>query len=185
METLTDSKTIWNLDTAHSSLEFSVKHMMISTVKGEFKNFVINLVSEGEDFSTAQISVEIETASAHTNQEARETHLKSPDFFDVENFPKATFKSKSVEKGESEGKFKVIGDLTIKGITKPVTVNVGFNGTGTDPYGNSKAGFDFETSINRTDYALNWNVPLETGGVLVSEKVKIFGGLQFAKQKEA
>jgi polyisoprenoid-binding protein YceI len=174
----------WNLDTAHSNLEFSVKHMMISTVKGSFKNFNIDLTSDNDDFSNSNVEVEITVDSIHTGQENREVHLKSADFFDSANFPAATFKSTAIEKAE-DGLLKVNGDLTIKGITKPVTVNVEFNGKGTDPYGNEKAGFEFNATINRADFGLNWNVPLETGGVLVSNNVKIYGGLQFAKQKVA
>jgi polyisoprenoid-binding protein YceI len=184
VKTTNPTLTKWNLDAAHSGLEFSVKHLMISTVKGNFKNFNMTLESEGEDFSKARVEAEIQVDSIHTGQENREAHLKSADFFDAVNFPTAAFKSTSVEKGV-DGNLKVNGELTIKGITKPVTVNVEFNGTGTDPYGNEKAGFEFSTAINRNDYGLSWNVPLEAGGVMVSNQVKIFGGLQFAKQKEA
>jgi polyisoprenoid-binding protein YceI len=185
METLAATKTTWNLDTAHSNLEFSVKHMMISTVKGHFKNFSVTLISEDADFSNAQIEAEIDTESIFTGQENREGHLKSPDFFDTAKFPKATFKSTSIEKSSAKGILKVHGDLTIKGITKPILLDVEFNGTGTDPYGNLKAGFDFSTTINRSDFELNWNVPLEAGGVMVSHNVKIYGGVQFSKQKES
>jgi len=189
METLestpTTTKTVWNLDPIHSNLEFSVKHMMISTVKGQFTNFNATLTEENGDLTNAQIEAEINTASATTGQEQREAHLKSADFFDAENFPKATFKSTSIEKASTEGEYKVKGDLTIKGITKPITLDVEFNGINKDPYGNDKAGFDFKAVINRSEYQLNWNVPLETGGLLVSNDVKIFGGVQLAKQKEA
>ncbi len=183
--TPTTTKTIWNLDPAHSNLEFSVKHMMISTVKGHFGNFSASVNESTGDFSNAQIAVEINTDSIHTGQEQREGHLKSGDFFDVEKFPKANFVSTSVEKTGTPGEYKVKGDLTIKGITKPVVLDVEFNGINTDPYGNEKAGFEFKTKINRSDYELNWNVPLETGGLLVSTDVKIFGGIQLVKQKEA
>ena len=179
------AKTVWTLDTAHSNLEFSVKHMMISTVKGQFKKFNIALESVSDDFSKATVNAEINTDSIETNEPNRDGHLKSPDFFDAPSFPTATFKSTSIEKVDNEGGLKVHGDITIKGITKPITVEVEFNGTGIDPYGNEKAGFEFKTSINRTDFGLIWNAPLQSGGVLVSQVVKIFGGVQFAKQKEA
>lgn len=183
--TPTTTKTVWNLDPTHSNLEFSVKHMMISTVKGQFLNFNASVLEANDDFSEAGIQVEIDTNSIHTGQEQREGHLKSPDFFDVANFPKAVFKSTAIEKTGNAGEYKIKGDLTIKDITKPVTLDVEFNGINKDPYGNDKAGFDFKTTINRSDYQLNWNVPLETGGLLVSTDVKIFGGVQLVKQKEA
>ncbi len=187
METLeatpTATKTIWNLDPVHSNLDFSVKHMMISNVKGSFKDFSVNVITNDADFSNADIDVKIDTGSIHTGQEQREGHLKAPDFFDVEKYPSATFKSTSIERTGNEGEYKIHGDLTIKGITKPVTLDVEFNGAATDPYGNEKAGFDFNTVINRSDYGLNWNAPLETGGVMVSNSVKISGGLQLTKQK--
>jgi len=189
METLeatpTTTKTTWNLDAIHSNLDFSVKHMMISTVRGNFKDFNVTVIADNNDFSNAQVTVDINVDSIHTAQEQREAHLKSPDFFDSINFPKATFKSTSIEKAGAEGAYKVHGDLTIRGITKPVTVDAEFNGTGNDPYGNEKAGFDFNTVINRTDFGVNFNSPLESGGVMVSNHVKISGGLELVKQKEA
>ena len=189
METTTNAatatKTKWNLDASHSDLEFSVKHMMISTVKGHFTKFNIDMESEGSDFEKSNLTVTVDTDSIYAGDENRNGHLKSGDFFDVANFANATFKSTSIEKINNDGKLKVHGDLTIKDVTKPLTVDVEYTGTGVDPYGNVKAGFEFSTVINRTDFGLNWNVPLESGGLLVSQNVKIFGGLQFAKQKEA
>jgi polyisoprenoid-binding protein YceI len=189
METLeatpTTTKTVWNLDAVHSNLDFTVKHMMISNVRGNFKDFSVNVIADNDDFSNAKIEVEINVDSIHTAQEQREAHLKSPDFFDAANFPKATFTSTSIEKTDEEGGYKVTGDLTIRGITKPVVLDVEFNGVGNDPYGNKKAGFDFKTVINRSDFGMNFNAPLEAGGVMVSNNVKISGGLEMLKQKEA
>jgi len=179
------TKTTWNLDAPHSNLDFTVKHMMISNVRGNFKDFSVNIIADNNDFSNAQVEVEINVDSIHTGQEQREGHLKSPDFFDVANYPKATFKSNSIQKAGAEGEYKINGDLTIRGVTKPVTVDAEFNGTGNDPYGNEKAGFDFKTVINRSDFGLNWNAPLEAGGVMVSDHIKISGGLEMLKQKEA
>jgi polyisoprenoid-binding protein YceI len=179
----TSTKTVWNLDTSHSNLEFSVKHMMISTVKGRISKFTVSLESGSDDFTKATVNAEIFTDSFETGDANRDGHLKTPDFFDVANHPVATFKSTSIEKTDDEGGLKVHGNLTIREITKPITLDVEFNGFGTDPYGNEKAGFDVNTTINRTDYGLSWNAPLASGGMLVSQNVKIFGGLQFAKQK--
>jgi polyisoprenoid-binding protein YceI len=185
MDTLEKATTTkWNLDAAHSNLEFSVKHMMISTAKGYFGKFDVNIIADSEDFTNAVVTAEISTDSIESNEPNRNGHLKSADFFDVAAYPTATFKSTSIEKVDDEGGLKVHGDLTIKDITKPITVDVEFNGIGVDPYGNVKAGFDIKAVVNRTDFNLNWNVPLASGGMLVGQSVKIQGGLQFSKQNE-
>ncbi|WP_293916073.1 MULTISPECIES: YceI family protein [unclassified Sphingobacterium] len=172
--------TIWNLDSAHSELEFKVKHMMISNVKGLFQDFEIQLEGNGEDLSAATIKAAIKTDSINTKNEQRDQHLKSGDFFDAANYPEIKFVSTSIVK-KSEDEFEVTGDLTIKDVTKPITLDVDFGGVAVDPWGNSKVGYTFSGKINRSDYGLTWNAALETGGVMVSEEVKISGDIQFSK----
>lgn len=175
------STTTWALDPTHSELLFRVRHLMIASVKGEFRKFNVTLSVDGDDFSTAKINASIDIDSIDTNNADRDGHLKSPDFFDAATHPSMSFVSTSVS-NSGDGNFVVNGDLTIKGTTKPVTLNVEFGGANKDPWGNEKAGYSFSTTINRNDFGLTWNAALETGGVLVSEEVKITGELQFAKQ---
>ena len=167
--------TTWKLDPTHSELTFKVKHMMISNVKGEFTNFEAEITSEDDNFSKAKVSATIKTDSVFTNNTDRDAHLKSADFFDAEKYPAITFEADALT-GD------VTGNLTINGVTKPVTLDVDFGGIGQDPWGNTKAGFSFEGKIKRSDFGLNWNAALEAGGVLVSDEVKIAGDLQFIKQ---
>ena len=167
--------TTWKLDPTHSELTFKVKHMMISYVKGEFTNFDAEITTEDDTFSKAKVSASIKTDSVFTNNTDRDTHLKSADFFNAEKYPVITFEAEALT-GD------VTGNLTINGITKPVTLDVDFGGIGQDPWGNTKAGFSFEGKIKRSDFGLNWNATLEAGGVLVSDEVKIAGDLQFVKQ---
>lgn len=172
--------TKWAVDPTHSELQFKVKHLMISTVTGSFKNFNANLETQGDDFSTAKISFDGEVNSVNTNNTDRDNHLKSPDFFDVEKFPKMTFTSTGVEKDGDD--FVVTGDLTIRDVTKSIKLNAEFGGIITDPWGNVKAGFNLNSKINRTDFGLTWNAALEAGGVMVSNDVKILGEFEFVKQ---
>jgi polyisoprenoid-binding protein YceI len=169
----------WVLDPTHSELTFKVKHLMISNVKGEFKTFSAEI--DQEDFNKGSVKVSVDTASVYTNNTDRDNHLKSADFFDVENHPAMTFESTSFEKVDDD-EYKLKGMLTIKGTSKEIELEVEFGGANKDPWGNEKAGFSFQTKINRKDWGLNWNAALETGGVLVSEEVKISGEVQFAKQ---
>lgn len=171
----------WALDAAHSELLFKVKHLMISNVKGVFTQFTGSLTTEGDDFFTASIEASIVASSISTNNADRDAHLKGADFFDTENYPSLTFKSTQVEK-KGEDELLVTGDLTVKGVTKPVQLTVEIGGINKDPWGNIKAGFSFHTRINRKDYDLTWNAALETGGVLVSDDVTINGDIQFLKQ---
>ncbi len=172
-------KIVWVLDPTHSEITFKVKHLMISNVKGEFKNF--NVTVEGEDFESSKINVGIETGSVFTNNTDRDNHLKSADFFDVENFNEMTFESTSFDKVDDD-EYKLTGLLTIKGVSKEVTFDVEFGGTNKDPWGNEKAGFSLEGKINRKEWGLNWNAALESGGVLVSEDVKLQAEIQVVKQ---
>lgn len=177
--TATSAKTKWVLDPTHSELTFKVKHLMISNVKGEFRKFTADI--KGSDFATASIRASIDAASISTNEDARDNHLRSADFFDVENFPVLTFEGTSFKKLDDEN-YSLKGILTIKGTSKEVSLNVEFGGISKDPWGNEKAGFSLHGKINRKDFGLNWNAALETGGVLVSDEVKIFGEIQFVKQ---
>lgn len=172
--------TQWALDPTHSELQFKVKHLMITTVTGSLKTISATLASEGDDFEDAKVSFEAEIGSIDTGNTDRDNHLKSGDFFDAEQFPKVTFESTSVTKDGDD--YVLNGNLTIKDTTKPVKLNAEFGGIATDPWGNTKAGFTLSGKINRTDFGLTWNAALETGGVMVSEEVKIAGELQFVKQ---
>lgn len=172
--------TQWALDPTHSELQFKVKHLMITTVTGSIKSFSAELTSEGEDFTNANINFSGEISSLDTGNTDRDNHLKSADFFDAETHPTMNFVSTAVEKDGDD--YIVKGDLTIKGKTKSVKLTAEFGGIATDPWGNTKAGFTLSGKINRTDFGLTWNAALETGGVMVSEEVKILGELQFVKQ---
>ncbi|XVX21017.1 YceI family protein [Actinomycetota bacterium] len=175
MTTLTNlTPGTWTIDQTHSSLGFTAKHMMVSKVRGTFDDFA-GTVTVAEQLADSTADVTIQMASVNTNQADRDAHLRGEDFFDVEQFPTMTFRGTSFD-GET-----LRGDLTIKGVTKPVELDVDFGGVGTDPYGNTKAGFEAETEINRKDFGLTWNVAMETGGVLVSEKIKIVLDVQLVK----
>ena len=166
--------TKWNLDPAHSEITFKVRHMMISNVKGEFKNFSIDLESADDEFKNVKANATIDTASISTNNTDRDNHLKSAEFFNAEAHPQITFETDSLNED-------VTGNLTINGVTKPVKLEVDFGGINVDPWGQTKAGFSFEGKIKRSDFGLNWNAALEAGGVMVSDEVKIAGELQFVK----
>ena len=166
--------TKWNLDPAHSEITFKVRHMMISNVKGEFKNFSIDLESADDEFKNVKANAKIDTASISTNNTDRDNHLKSAEFFNAEAHPQITFETDSLNED-------VTGNLTINGITKPVKLDVDFGGINVDPWGQTKAGFSFEGKIKRSDFGLNWNAALEAGGVMVSDEVKIAGELQYVK----
>lgn len=170
----------WVLDPTHSEIHFKVKHLMITTVTGSFKNFTVAAETENEDFSNAAISFSADTTSVETGSEQRDGHLKSADFFDAEKFPKMSFTSTGYAKKGDE--YSLTGDLTIKDVTKPVTLSVEFGGVAKDPWGNTKAGFTLSGKINRKDFGLTWNAATETGGLLVSEEVKIAAEIQLVEQ---
>jgi polyisoprenoid-binding protein YceI len=174
--------TKWGLDPMHSEISFKIKHMMISNVTGGFTKFNVDVVTEGNDFSKAKINFSADVNSITTHNEQRDGHLKSPDFFDAAKFPNVKFESTSMTK-KSDDEFTLNGNLTIKDVTKPVSLHVNFGGIAKDPYGNTKAGFTIEGKINRKDFGLTWNAALETGGVMVSEELKIHSEIQLAKQK--
>jgi polyisoprenoid-binding protein YceI len=173
--------TTWKIDPAHSEVQFKVKHLMITTVTGQFSNFDATVETPGEDFANASIKFETEVASISTKNADRDGHLQSPDFFDAANHPKITFVSKEVKKIDDEN-YKVAGDLTIRGNTKPVELSVEYGGTQKDPWGQTKAGFEFSSKISRKDFGLTFNATTETGGVVLGDDVKLLGSVQFIKQ---
>jgi len=175
-----ETNTKWAIDPSHSEITFKVKHLMITNIKGEFKEFSATVLTEGNDFSTAEIDFTANAASVYTGSEDRDTHLKSPDFFDAEQFAQLKFVSAKVEK-ESDSDFKLYGDLTIKDVTNKVKLDVEFGGLMKDPWGVEKAGFTVSGKINRKDWGLNWNAALEAGGVLVSDEVKISCDIQLIR----
>ena len=164
--------TTWQIDTAHSAAEFAVRHMMISTVKGHFAEVSGTVVIDEANPGASTVTVSIPVASIDTRDPKRDAHLKSADFFDAEKFPTITFVSTRVI-GSIAGESKLVGNLTMHGVTREVTLDVEAAGRGKDPWGGQVAGFSARTKINRKDFGLEWNVALETGGVLVGEEVKI------------
>lgn len=181
MKTETLTKTKWVVDKAHSEFGFKVKHLMITWVKGVFRDVDVTVYTEGDDFLTANIEVRIDAASLYTGDEKRDAHLRSPDFFDVENHKQLVFISKKLEKGRDENSYVLYGVLSIKGITVPVRLDVEYEGSMKDPWGVEKAGFVATGEISRKDWELTWNTALETGGVLVGDEVKINCEIQLMK----
>ena len=181
METQTSTKTKWNLDPTHSEIGFKVRHMMITNVSGSFEKFTVNAETDENDFSTAVVKFVAQLDTITTGSPDRDNHLKSPDFFEVEKYPELQFVSDEMRK-KDDSSYELLGDLTIRGVTRPIKFDVEFGGVGKDPWGNEKAGFTVVGKINRTDFNLNWNAALETGGVLVSEEVRLFADIQLVKQ---
>jgi Uncharacterized conserved protein len=176
----TQEKTKWTIDPSHSKIGFKVKHLMIANVTGTFREFEVQATTVGDDFSTAEISFSMNAASVDTEIADRDAHLKSADFFDVENHPKITFAGSGL-KDLGDDMYDLIGDLTIKGVSHPVSLSVEYGGIMADPWGNVKAGFSITGKIKRKDWGLNWNAALEAGGVLVGEEVKINCDIELAK----
>jgi len=173
--------TKWVLDPMHSEIQFKIKHLVISTVSGFFKNFEGELTTGSDDFQGATIDFSLDVASIDTNQSQRDEHLKSPEFFDAATYPKITFKSTSFTKVDDDD-YKLAGDLTIKGITKPVTLDVELGGSAADFYGNLKAGFEVTGKINRKEFGLTWDGVTEAGSIVLGEDIKLLINVQFAKQ---
>lgn len=172
----------YQVDPAHSSITFTVKHMMISKVKGEFKEFDIEANGDPNDLANASVKVTIQAASVDTNNSDRDNHLRSGDFFNAEEYPHIVFQSKSFH-SKGGGEFELTGDLTIRGTTREETFEVEYEGSAKDPWGNMKHAFSGEGSLNREDYGLTWNQALEAGGVLVDKKVKFEFELQFTESE--
>ncbi len=172
----------WKIDPAHTAAGFAVKHLMISTVRGEFKGVTGTVNWDRQDITKSTVEVSIDTSTVNTGEPKRDAHLKSPDFFDVAKFPTISFKSKKVEREEG-GKLKVTGDLTIRGVTKEVTLNVeGPTAPVKDPWGNQRAALSATATVNRQDFGVKWNQTMDGGGVVVGDEVKITIDLEMVKQ---
>ncbi|MFD1613575.1 YceI family protein [Gelatiniphilus marinus] len=170
------NNTNWSIDNAHSEIAFKVKHMMISTVTGHFEDFQATAKTHGYNFNNASFQFSAKTASINTKNKDRDAHLKSDDFFNAEKFPELKFTSKSFNGDE------LIGDLTIRDVTKEITLDVDFNGIAVDPYGQTKAGFEITGKLNRKDYNLTWSAVTEAGSIVVSDTVKLVIDVQLIKQ---
>jgi polyisoprenoid-binding protein YceI len=177
----TQETSTWQLDPAHSSVEFSVKHLMIAHVKGTFSGIQATVSGDEANLGKSNLVVKIDTATIDTGNDQRDNHLRSADFFDVEKYPAITFVAKRIT-GDVAADFKLTGDLTIRDVTREVTLDVTFEGRAKDPWGGSRLGYTATGKIRRTDFGLNWNQALEAGGVLVSEDVKIAVEAQFVRK---
>ena len=178
--------TTWQLDPAHSSVEFSVKHMMMTTVRGRFKDVQATLTGDRDHPEAAGVEATMNVNSIDTGVGDRDAHLRGADFFDAETFPHITFRMTRIDgtAPKQEGdRFRVVGDLAIKDTTMEVVLDCEYEGRGTDPWGNTRAGFNFRTELDRREWGLKWNQALETGGVLVANKVRVDGEVQFVMQK--
>ena len=172
MATATNQKTMWKIDTAHSHVGFSVRHMMITTVKGRFTGVEGELQLDEQDPAESYVKVTIDAGTVDTGIGPRDDHLRSADFFAVQEYPQLVFESKSIEQ-TGDDRFRVIGALTIRGVTREVELEVEEEGRGVDPYGQTRIGFTGATKFDRRDFGLTWNQAIEAGGVLVSDEVKI------------
>jgi len=178
-------KTRWSIDPPHSEFGFKVKHLMITWVKGVFRDVDANVFTQDDDFLTSEIEVRINAASIDTGDEKRDAHLKSVDFFDVENHKQIVFISKKLEKArKEENKYVLFGTMAIRSVPIPVKLNVEYQGKMKDPWGVGKVGFSISGNISRKDWELNWNAALESGGVLVGDEVIIDCDIQLVKQPE-
>lgn len=174
--------TTWQIDPAHTEIEFSARHLMISNVKGRFGSPTGQVIYDVRKPGTVDLHVEIPVATIDTRNEQRDVHLKSADFFDAEHFPSITFKGKRTE-GDISGEFKLIGDLTIRGVTREVTLDVTAEGAGGDPWGNDRLGFSATGKIDRKEFGLVWNQLLEAGGVAVGDQIKIIINTELMRPK--
>jgi polyisoprenoid-binding protein YceI len=170
----------WNLDATHSEVQFKVKHLVISTVTGSFKEFSANIEKHGDSWANAAIEFSANIDSIDTNNADRDGHLKSPEFFDSAQFPQVTFKSTSFTE-KSGSVFSLVGDITLKGVTKSIELSAELGGEMVDPWGNHKVGFEITGEINREEFGLTWNAVTEAGGVVVGPVVKLHGNVQFVK----
>ncbi len=181
MEAQTATTTTWVIDPAHSEVQFKIKHLVISTVTGSFGTFDGQLETVGDDFVDAKISFSADIDSISTNQEQRDTHLKSAEFFDAATYPKLTFASTSITK-TGDDTYALVGNLTIRDVTKPVTLKAEYGGQMQDFYGQTKAGFELSGTIKRKEFGLTWDGITEAGGVVVSDDVKLVMNIQVTKQ---
>jgi polyisoprenoid-binding protein YceI len=174
----------WDLDTAHTRLGFAARHAMVATVHGNFATFSGILHLDEEDPSKSYAEVHIDAASVFTGNETRDAHLRSPDFLDVVKYPEIVFRSTKAEAGEDENEYRLTGDLTIRDVSRPVVLDLEFQGTAVDPYGNQKVGFEGRTTINRKDWGLTWNAAMEAGGVMVGDRVKLALDVEAVKRRD-
>jgi polyisoprenoid-binding protein YceI len=170
----------WNLDAAHSGIHFSVRHMVVSKVRGQFGKFTGKIELDEADFTRSRVEATIDAASIDTGTADRDAHLRSVDFFDAERFPELTFRSSRIERS-ADDRYRVVGDLAIRGVTREVTLDVEYGGRGKDPWGNERIGFLARGAIDRKDFGLKWNQALEAGGLLVGERVDIELDVQAVK----
>jgi len=181
-ETTELTKTKWIIDPAHSEIGFRIRHLMITNVKGSFKEYEASIYTTNEDFMSAEVDFWLNPASVDTGDANRDAHVIGPDFFDAENFKQIHFTSDfAVDKVDNDGSYEVWGDLTIKGVKKQIKLSVEFGGIMKDPWGNQKAGMTINGKINRADFGLNYNAALEAGGVLLSDEVRIVCEIQLVK----
>lgn len=173
--------TKWALDPSHSEIQFKVKHMMISSITGEFTKFDATMETENNDFSSIKANFSADIDSINTKNEQRDGHLKSPDFFDAPAHPQLTFESQKLEKKDDEN-YTLTGNLTIKGVTNPVTLAVVNNGVIKDPYGYNRTGFEISGKINRKDFGLTWHQLTEAGGLIVGDEIKLMANVEFVNQ---
>ena len=178
------TRTTWELDPSHLEIGFAVRHLMIATVRGRFSAASGTVTTDGDDFASADVNVTIPVASLDTREAKRDAHLRSADFFDAERYPTISFKSRRVTSTGKHG-YQLVGDLTIRDVTREVTLDVTTQGFVKDPWGNEKAGFSAHGVINRQDFGLTWNVALETGGVLVGDEVKLSFEFELTKLRAA
>lgn len=175
------AQTTWTVDKAHSKVGFNVNYLVITDVQGYFKDYDAQITSNGDDFSTADIEIKINTSSIFTDNDKRDNHLRSDDFFNAEKYPQMIFKGKSMKKVD-EKKYKLIGDFTIRDVTKQIALDVIYNGMVKDPWGNTKAGFKVTGMIDRFDYNLKWDKTIETGSLIVGKEVELVIDLQLVKK---
>jgi len=175
------AQTTWTVDKSHSKVGFSVNHLVITDVDGYFKDYDAQITTEGDDFSKTQIDFTIKTNSIFTDNKDRDNHLRSDDFFNAEKYPDMIFKGKSMKK-VGDKKYKLIGDFTIRDVTKQIALDVTYNGTVKDPWGNTKSGFKVMGEIDRFDYNLKWNKAIETGSLVVGKEVELVIDLQLIKK---
>jgi len=177
------AKVKWVLDPTHSEVQFKIRHLMISNVTGEFENFSTDVETEDEDFMTAKVTFTADIDSITTGNEQRDQHLKSPDFFDAANYPQLKFVATKYENVDNDGSYELYGNLTIRDITKQIKLDVEFGGIIKDPWGNTRAGFSINGKIHRKEYGLKWDAVTETGGVVVSDEVRLHIAVELIKQQ--
>jgi len=175
------AQTTWTVDKAHTKVGFSVTYLVITDVQGYFKDYDAQITTDGDDFSTANIELKVNTSSIFTDNDKRDNHLRSDDFFNAEKYPQMIFKGKTMKK-VGDNKYKLVGDFTIRDVTKQVELDVKYNGTVKDPWGNTKAGFKVTGEIDRFDYKLKWDKSIETGSLVVGKEVELIIDLQLVKK---